>query len=1670
MITRNNLITAFLSILLLIPLLSLSSIDFQQTDGPFNLPLLSSNPESDTSRELGIYSEQRPSRVDPSISELVDELPVYYPESTIKFRNRFTIPNSGGNAIVDHNVSIFLNKQGYSNPLDPAHFIMNTTTNGSYSGNTPISTAPLHGWIDTSFVLPSLSDLDTIYGIVPGDNATIYQWLDPRNTRFLDGVQPIFFADNFSVSGFSQISELGGFVNPASGDNTFREGENASVILKATSALDNVPNVEVNVTLHYNSTNLPITNGTIGFNYYLRDVASGNPSTITNGNGELKLIVDTLTTTPKAAYFFNITGNFSGTPYFTQNYNPSDPGGSNYHLSTANFTVENEMDTVSLNVVDISEDPLEPPNVNVTIITYRVSVESAYGGTYYLPNLPVNATLDSYPNGVVLESVLPDFPNNGTTGWFLTNSSGHIAFKITATFPTLFNDTISTITTTVNLADASYPSLPYPSGPPPQPHRFLQSQILTTNETNIDSLSINPDFWLGEIGLFSIDTTSIRPGESAILVFEVNSTQAPAVPFVGVPVEFVVNPSIAGVSLSVAGNNPYGNFYETDVNGRIQVTVDSTYLTTPEIFSAINLDITIDFENDSQIRWIGDQHAGTDILANFDITWLEDSFSGLTIDPSFTTYEIAFFGTNETGDDTTIRSGDGLDITFKVQSQGTGLAGVPVTVNLGAPYPGVSLSPVGGTSTDFSGLVTVRLSTTYPTTPKSLPIVLNATADFENDTSPNIWLVGEKSFKSNFFSNSSYSDVEQIITVAPQYFLGEIDVAPIANNPNATRIGQTEWINITFRLYMTYSGGGSVYPTIDNVNISIQVNNQNPSLSNMTVIPGTTFQDSSGSYATFYLKATTNTLEAFYNLNATAHFGDAQGLTYNVPHATVPSGVLAGVWVNGSHTDDISFAEYQFEVKNTDRIQVQIASLADASHPDEGLNATTTYTEIYRGTTNINVSGTYVDPLAGPLPESTPVSISFNYTNLAMVTINQLLANVLTDSNGAFWSIVTIPTNVPLQDIEIYGWDPNTPDPQETRDFITKIRLMSSISFSNHALSGYNGNAIFTGESVTASATIRDDQGVIVNSAPFNGLIRVTGWNSTQEVGTATSGSLTSGSYSLSYNIPNNYGLNTIFIRSKVIWGAGLVHYRPSNDQIEVNVYNDFNINTLEFDLPDNSTPNLPIVNGSVYYIKGFTHQQITIHGILVDQVPRPLRNKDVISYWNASSQTQSTSVTTGSFNFTYDFTGFINVTWIWTFYHTLDNGTTLTKLYAATFIWEVVDDTKPSITINSPVGINVTALTPTSSTTISTTILDPSPPSAISAGLDTSSVRIRINNGAPNPMVNMGLGVFTFNWDTSLVGDEEFHISIYAFDLAGNLQNISVFAVFDVVQPFATITATNTPIGNDYFAIIDSNGDIQISGTLSDSSSITDKMSGIDSTSILLDIGPQGDTAILTLNDNSIAVDQTSFSYNWHIFNNVTNERLPLFLGGDFWEIVVTISDNAGNNNKTTIILRLEETDPIVQITAQPPSLIEQGGFGFSVNVSDTITGLNMQSVEFTVNSVGDSSLIATFTNDSSEVSINGVDIELTLDISMFENGEYTITATIFDNIGNSGSIESGDFGIRHITTTIPTTTLPPTTPTPPPLNPIDLVQFLLLDIIALGGGIGIALLFEKVKTRRNE
>ncbi|MHA1444132.1 MAG: hypothetical protein ACTSR4_05210, partial [Candidatus Hodarchaeales archaeon] len=390
----------------------------------------------------------------------------------------------------------------------------------------------------------------------------------------------------------------------------------------------------------------------------------------------------------------------------------------------------------------------------------------------------------------------------------------------------------------------------------------------------------------------------------------------------------------------------------------------------------------------------------------------------------------------------------------------------------------------------------------------------------------------------------------------------------------------------------------------------------------------------------------------------------------------------------------------------------------------------------------------------------------------------------------------------------------------------------------------------------------------------------------------------------------------------------------------------------------------------------------------------------------------------------------------------------------------------KPTITIDLPVDIISTTLTQTPITTISVTISDPSHPSYISVGLDNSSVQITIN-GVPYSMTNIS-SVFTYDWDTSSVEDELYFISITALDFAGNLQNYSFYSAFDIVVPLVIISVTNVTSNGDVFATIDSNGDIKISGSLSDLSSVTGRNSGIDNSTIIMTIQPPGGPATAILDLSFITADQASFYYNWNVFDNITEERVIQFTGVE-WELIVSIYDHAGNMNETTLHLKLEQDSPLLQVKAHPPSLIDEGSFTFSVNAMEVLdgTGVNLQSVRFSIYSTDDS-LISAYTYDSSEVVVDGIDIILTLNVNMFENGEYYITAFILDNMGNNDVTDSDDFGIRHITTTIPPTTPPTSTPVQSPLNPLDLVQFLLLDVIALVGGIGIAVLFEKVIARR--
>ncbi|MHA1976053.1 MAG: hypothetical protein ACW98I_04015 [Candidatus Hodarchaeales archaeon] len=1683
-------ISPLFSLLILVPLLIMSSLLFpfvssgisqeQQSTGHYITSLRDPTINTNPLPQSGIY-RNKDSQDSPyfSITEIIPDKAIYFPGEIISVTNRFNSTQTGSYAIVSQVIYLFLNSSTITNLSDTTHLIATAVTNGTHAENSAaISDDPTYGKIDVTFTIPDMTNLTNRYGISPGDNVSIYQYYpggSTNTTAKIENVNPFAKIDYFIVSGFSTLTEVNpGFVNTASGDNTFRQGEEATVVLKAQSGSTPLSGLTVGIDLHDGTTDALILNGNQGITYNLLDMITSAPSTTTDANGELRLNVSTTyPTTPENDFYFiiNTTINpLSG--YFTENYDGSTAA-TNFADSTVNYTIQNEKDVATVEFVSaVPSTSIAPPNENSTLVTYRVDLDYAYtADIYQIAGIPVNATLNTYPTGVTLQFAA-GFSDNGT-GWAMTNGSGHIQFVITAGFPIPYEAKTPIITAVADLRSNNAPAGAYPSSYPNNLHRYIRSStgVLTATSAG-DMISIDPDFWIGDISLNSITSTSIRPGESTTLVFEVNTTAAPLVDFSNVPVKIELNQVTAGVSLSFnATRNPlYANGYRyTDSSGMIEVTINTIYLTTPEILKSIILDLTVDFENDSQVRWIGNQHLGTATFAEYDTTWRNAQDTSVSINPDFTTYEIILETTNETGD-TVIRSGDILEVTFRVQSVigSFGLIGVDVTVVLGGPYAGVSLAYPGGSTTNGAGDVTVQVTTTYLTTPKILNIILNATADLTTDSGT--WLVGQKSTKPNFYSNSSYSDVEETIQVDPQYFFGEIDAFP-ADNP-VSRMGQTEWINIEFTLYLT--GEGTVFPNIDDVNISITVDGNLPAAANMNVIPGSSFQDSASSKVIFSLQATGTTPEKWYTVNATAHYGDAQGLTYNLTHSSVPSGALSGVWVNGSHINDISFTTFDFEVKNVDRVQVLIQDpindITDGSHSDAGLNATTGYYEIYRGTTSINISGSYYDPVAGVGIPFTSVRISFNRTNPAPQT--STLTNVVTDANGEFWHIVTIPTSVILQDIQIYGWDPNSPTPQENRNPITNVRLMSRVFIPNHALTGYQGNAVFVGESVTSSGTIRDDQNVVVDSTQFVGLIRNVGYDGSQEVGTPIPGSLSSGSFTLDYQIPLTYPLDQIFIRSKIIWGPGLVYYRPKIFSQVIDVYSAITFASFEIYLSANDSI-IPITNGATYNIFGDNHRTITIWGYLEDQSARGLNGKDLEDDWNGTTRA-IVSGFGGYFSSGEPFTGFDNVTWIWSLSHTLDNGTTLSTMFIVSFNWIAVDGTAPDISIVTPANIETIALPNNPTTTIVVDIFDPdmsTGPGYVSLGLNVSSVTITID-GASFSMVNTVGSIFTYDWDTSSVGDMVFFISITAFDFANNLGNYTFYAVIDVSLPMATISATTRSVQNITYATMNANGDISISGDLSDSSSNTGRDSGVDSTSIQLLIRNQGFPAFLTLDSVAISATTTSFNYNWNIFDSTGLIRNSSFnLPQTNWELVLTLTDNAGNSNQTIVMIVLEAENPILTVESEPPSQITEGSFEISVSYSDLESGINVDFLRFALYDDDDNILIETYDSTDSEVAlIADTDATLTLNSLDLGDGHYRVEIRVFDNVGNPQQVTANDFNILlpPITTT-PNPNTTTTTPSGPGgLRPIDLIQFLLLDIIALGSGIGIAIIFERVRARR--
>jgi len=1631
-------------------------------------------------------------------SSIINQPALITPGTELHLRTRFIIPNSisvpspEGYAILEQEINLYLYTEPDLNAkfdgtdiqnLESTH-IINTTKGGQPVTNAidpgsltaRLSNDTSEGWINCTITLPTMTDLQNDYNITHNDNVAILQYFPGNSSEDakIVGIDPFWYTDNFTLTGVANIDSQG-ITNPQSGDETFRQGGNASAILNATSEGTGLENVIVlDYELRLQSDDSSVANISSGITYSLRDM-SGNPNTTTDANGNLRLIVYTTTSVNEDDYYFLINASFAGTTEFTENYETGNPS-SNYDTLTTNFTIENEMDTVYLEIFDVTYPSFAPPNVNITLVTFRARATYYYTGIDYYPaNIPVNATFVIPPSGGVSLTIANGYSNNGSADWGLTDSNGFIVFNITADFPTLYTNVLQDIQAVADFQNNSLPLYPPTTLPNNQPHRFMRNSTNTGwNASDSSTITITPDFWLGEIENKFVNTTSLAPGETAYLEFEVHASNNISEKLYGVPVNFTLDESIYGVSLEFAsGFSIYNSsHYLTNSTGGIAIYIHSTHLITPETFARINLTIRIDFEHDSQVRWIGDENVGTGSLPEFNQTWLFDQYTNVSVggDGFYYFYEIDFIGTNET--DTWIRSGDAIELIYKVQSNtsGTGLAGVPVDFDLIGSNPGVSWVYDADNTTDGSGFITIQLITTYSTTPNNHDITINATADFQNDTHPNVWYVGEHAYYPDFWTNTSYSYNVSIITVDPQYFIGDIHLNPNQIiNPNATSISQTNSINISFRLKLN--------DTLDNINgvpISITINNRDDPLVSfgITVLPGLS-QNTSNGIVSFIIKTSGSTPQADYNITATAHFGDVKSLTYNITHPSVPSGKLLGIWVNGSINNVNSTFTQDFRVKNVDVIQVQIASINDNSHPDEGYNAATVKYEVYRGTTYLNISGSYKDEFLTALPFKV-VRISFNHTGGPTV-----LANPVTNIDGTFWVNVSISSAIPLEDITIYGWDPDLPTPMESRLTSCNVRLMSTINLYDFTLSGYNGTQIFVGETITGSGSLRDDNTDTITT-PLTNLIRISGWNGTHDVGTAVLSNYNGVSYSLNYVIPLDYLLNDINITLSVIWGAQLQHYRPISIQQSIYVYRGFSITSLEIYLPFN-TSTIGITNNSINTIYQFDHKSVTIQGVLEDLNGDSLDSKQIRHEWNGSFQIESV-FGDGSFSESYPFTGYDNTTFEWRFYHILDNGTTLSTVYFLTFVWEVYDETAPQITITSPIEITTTGiLSPNATTRINVTVIDPGNPVYVSVGLDNSSVNITIDGVSYSMTQYSGIYMFYYDWDTSSPADMLYRINITAKDNAGNSSITLNYDVgIDFTAPSATIDVT---LVNTYLDVT-SDGWAVISGTYNTSGQ-TYANTSFDTSNSNFTIQYNNGTPVFMLTFDDANIIGNSYSFNWVIYNPLDHLRNSTYVTSEDWRIVIDIVDMAGNTNQTVRTIELDNSNPTITATGvlnrnTYPNVLGRDPTVHSellINVTfDDIGGIGVNSstlyFELFDNTTGSPALNDTISFSDPRVTILGNSATLTFNlIGLIDNSHYYIRAIIYDHTSNRGQVLTRTIAIKYPAQPTTTTTTTTTNGGPNGGNPFSgafLLNLVLLNLLALGGGVGIAVLYERFKTMK--
>lgn len=859
--------------------------------------------------------------------------------------------------------------------------------------------------------------------------------------------------------------------------------------------------------------------------------------TTSDNNGDILFNFSIKANAPIQLYKLVFTGTYAGIINTSTTWIKSTTSG---NTLTYTFTTDNLYDSVNITYSKAFPSENTTLTSSLTYLTVRFQAFGIYNSTYYeyaqyytggpqkayyyLYNLPVNATFVnelSSTTGISLTGGVGFNSYNST--YFMTDGNGYINFTMATQYPQIYNLTTFKLSAKADLEVLISNN---------QTYAYTRNSILTTNTTTNTSLSVsfNPDYIVIDMMLLSWNTTSIRPGETALYVFQaVNSTDKTPVDSVPFNYTLLIGSSTPGLIIST--NNtayPYASGYnESDANGFIYIFITSTYGVTPESTTPISISfkvlLDISLYNSSPTSpnnfFIGVNHQGYTSFASFNNTWTEFNSNPPNLE-ILSTYTVAKpVWVDPITDQQILDPTAGINlvrpnnqtITIRLKIENiTNNATIPgfqflVNVSFISNYQGVTLTVTNSTEfpsfnsswfyTNTAGFIDFNLTLNYYNgMPANTVIKINATVDFSK-TNCSIycgheerWIVGEHQVTPYNLSQDSVSTLTNPslllnVTRNLAYVTGLLSAESIS----ASSIQPNNYVTLTYRAYIPQSDTNAAF---DNLTISGDL-----PLQGIRVYLNETVLNSNGMNVTLNGKTTDNSglvtfsvgiLPGHVNQNLTigayADFENDQNLAVTVANDT---GTFNYFWLNGTNNN---VGEYLtgFSIQNYSENNTLIVRVLNAQTTITTVNrifdtngnlvaSNPATTEVLRNY-HLELLISYKDQNNVPLQGYT-LTINVTTGTLSNGYIQDTFSSVIqTNSSGYILENITVKSSYLVSDAIVSAYDPNFTGPFSANGANFKIKSNLTISSVKYSIP-FNSNEIFVGEIISVSGYVHDEFG-----------------------------------------------------------------------------------------------------------------------------------------------------------------------------------------------------------------------------------------------------------------------------------------------------------------------------------------------------------------------------------------------------------------------------------------------------------------------------------------------------------------------------------------------------------------------------------------------------------------